>query len=152
MTRILPTFCLLFLAVATAAAEGDIPSVPLILHPAASPMPALKYPLLPELRDTIPGNAVDHYRQAIQNMKQDAPLERNWYLTVDKWTAAPLKDLPQVEVGKFLKACESTFKEVNAGARSERCEWGMTEEIRKKGLNRSFPDDPPPGRGYDANG
>jgi hypothetical protein len=143
MTRILPTFCLLFLAVATAAAEGDIPSVPLILHPAASPMPALKYPLLPELRDTIPGNAVDHYRQAIQNMKQDAPLERNWYLTVDKWTAAPLKDLPQVEVGKFLKACESTFKEVNAGARSERCEWGMTEEIRKKGLkglNSSFPD------------
>ncbi len=77
---------------------------------------ALKYALLPELQDTTPGNAVDHYRQAIKNLKQDAPPERDWHPTLDQWMAAPLKDFPREDVAKFLKPCESTFKEVEAGA------------------------------------
>jgi hypothetical protein len=140
MRRILPTFYLLFLAVATAAAEGNAHSIPLILHPAASPSPALKYPLLPELRDTIPGNAVAHYRQAVKIMKQDAPQMSGWYETIDQWMAVPLKDFPREEVGKFLKQCETTFQEVEVGARSEQCDWGLTEELRKKGISTLLPD------------
>ena len=37
-------------------------------------------------------------------------------------------------MGKFLKQCESTFKEIDAGARSENCDWGLAEELRKDGL------------------
>ncbi len=48
--------------------------------------------------------------------------------------AAPLKDFPREEVGKFLKQCETTFQEAEAGARSEDCDWGLTEKVRKEGI------------------
>ncbi len=133
MKHVLVAFALALLAAAAAPAE-DIPPTAFILHPAALSTPALKFALLPELRETIPGNAVDHYRQAIKNLKQDLPPGREWYKTYEPWLAAPLKDLPHDEVGKFLKQCESTFKEMDAGARSEDCDWGLAEELRKDGL------------------
>lgn len=139
MKHILWSLCLAFLAAATAEAD-DIHPVPLILHPAAEPSPALKYTLLPQLIDTIPGNAVIHYRQAVKNMKRDAPPQSDWYPAMDRWMAAPLKDFPRQEVGNFLKPCETTFEEVDAGARSEDCDWGLTEELRKKGIATLLPD------------
>ena len=33
----------------------------------------MKYALLPDLMDTTPGNAADHYRRAIQNWRTDGP-------------------------------------------------------------------------------
>ena len=114
MKHILATLALILLA-ATAAADDDVRSKPLTLHAPAPAARALKYALLPELQDTTPGNAVDHYRQAIKNLKQDAPPERDWHPTLDQWMAAPLKDFPREDVAKFLKPCESTFKEVEAG-------------------------------------
>jgi hypothetical protein len=140
MTRNLSAICLFFLAVSTAGVEGGVHSIPLTLHPAAAPSPALKYALLPELRDTIPGNAVTHYRQGLKIMKRDVPPQSEWYQIVDKWLAAPLKDFPREEVGAFLKQCETTFQEVEAGARSENCDWGLTEELRKKGIATLLPD------------
>src|SRR5438874_2553602 len=113
MKHILATLALL-LAVATTAAADDVRSKPLALHPVAPSSRALQYALLPELRDTIPGNAVAHYRQAVKIMKQDAPPSRDWYPTLDQWMGAPLKDLPRKEVGEFLKQCETTFQEVDA--------------------------------------
>ena len=95
---------------------------------------------MPELRDTTPGNAVDHYHQAIKNMKQDAPPERDWYPSLDQWMAAPLKDFPRDEVRPFLKQCESTFQEMEAAARSEQCDWRLTEKERQRGYTVLLPD------------
>ncbi len=67
-------------------------------------------------------------------MKQDAPPSKDWDSALEQWMAAPLKDFPRDDVAKFLKPCESTFKEVDAGAHSEQCDWGLTEELRKNGL------------------
>jgi hypothetical protein len=140
MKRTCTILCVVFLSASTAAADGAVHSIPLILHPAAAPSPALKYALLPELRDTIPGNAVTHYRQAVKNMKQDLPPRSDWEPILDKWLAVPLKDLPREEVDQFLKQCGMTFQEVEAGARSEQCDWGFTEELRKKGIATPLPD------------
>jgi hypothetical protein len=140
MKRACTILCLVILTTATAAAEGDVHSIHLILHPAAAPSPALKYPLLTELRDTIPGNAVTHYRQAVKIMKRDAPPASEWYQIIDKWLSMPLKDFPREEIGKFLQRCETTFQEVEAGARSENCDWGLTEELRKRGISTLLPD------------
>ena len=140
MKHTITILCIVFLSATTAAAEGEVPSTPLILHPAAAPTPALKYALLPELRDTIPGNAVTHYRQAIQILKQDGPPKKGREEQVDQWMKIPLKDLPREEVGKFLKQCETTFQEVEAGARSEQCEWELTEKLRKTGDATPLPD------------
>ncbi len=139
MTRTLSVFGLVLLAAAPAAAD-DVRSIPLVLYPPAASSRPLQYPLLPELRDTIPGNAVTHYRQAIKNMKQDAPPSRDWYPALDQWMAVPLKDFPREEVAQFLKQCDTTFQEVDAGARSEDCDWGLTEELRKKGFATLLPD------------
>jgi hypothetical protein len=142
MKHILMAFILALLSVAAAPADDVRPKL-MTLHVPVPAQRALQYALLPELRDTIPGNAADHYRQAIKNLERDVQLEGNWYLAFDKWMAAPLKELPQEEVGKFLKPRESALKEVEAGARSEQCDWGVTEDIRKnglKGLNSAYHD------------
>ncbi len=139
MKHILAALGITLVAVAAAPAD-DVRSVPLTLHPPAAAPRALKFALLPELNDTIPGNAVDHYRQAIKNMNQDAPPSRDWYPALDQWMATPLKDFPREDVAKFLKPCESTFQEVEAGARSEQCDWGLTEKLRQNGINTLLPD------------
>ncbi len=74
MKHVLLAFALALLAAAAAPAD-DVRSKPLTLHVPPPPARRCRYALLPELRDTTPGNAVDHYRQAIKNMKQDAPPE-----------------------------------------------------------------------------
>ncbi len=139
MKRILVAFALVLLSVAPAPAD-DVRSKPLTLHPPASAAPALQYALLPELQDLTPGNAADHYRQAIKNLKKDAPPETDWYPALGQWMTVPLKELRGDEVSRFLKQCDSTFKEVDAGARCEGCDWGMAEELRRKGFAAPEPD------------
>ena len=112
----------------------------LTLHAPVPSQRALQYPLLPELRDTIPGNAADHYRQAIKFLKQDGPPEKGREELVDDWIKVPLKDLPREEVGKFLKQCETTFQEVELGVRSEQCDWGLTEKLRVTGASTPLQD------------
>jgi hypothetical protein len=139
MRRILSAVALLCLAAATAAADDDVRSRSLALHPPASAR-ALRYPLLPEVGDSLPGNAVDHYRQAIQHLKQDAPGERERSDAFNRWIAVALKDLPRDEMERFLKQCETTLQEVDAGARMEDCDWGLTEKLRKAGIELVLPD------------
>ncbi|HBI43594.1 MAG TPA: hypothetical protein DDY78_12205 [Planctomycetales bacterium] len=131
--RTVTVFIIVLVAAAIVAAEGDVHPIPLVLHPAAAPAPALKYPLLPELRDTIPGNAVTHYRRAVKNLMKDVRPEDDWFADIEEWLTVPLKEFPRADVGKYLKKCVTTFREVEAGARSEQCDWGLTKELRKKG-------------------
>jgi hypothetical protein len=53
---------------------------------------------------------------------------------------APLKDFPCDEVREFLKSLDTTFAELDAAARCESCDWGLTERIREKGINTLLPD------------
>jgi hypothetical protein len=132
--------CLLLLGAATAAADDDVRSKPLTLHPPATAPRDLRYVLLPELMHTTPGNAVEHYHQAAMNLKQNAPPSREWYPKIDGWMAVPLKDFPREDVAKFLKPFDSTFQEAEAGARCEQCDWGLTEKLRKAGFNVTLQD------------
>ena len=133
MKHILATLALILLA-ATAAADDDVRSKPLTLHAPAPAARALKYGLLPDLMDTTPGNAADHYRRATQNLRDEAPPGLEPFEAYEQWLKVPVKDLPLDEMARFLKRCESTFQEVDAGARCEQCDWGLTAELRKKGV------------------
>jgi hypothetical protein len=139
MKRIFLAVALVLSAVVTASAD-DVRSKPLTLHPPAPAARALQYALLPELYETTPGNAVDHYRQALRNLKQDAPSPGERSQAFDRWIMVPLKDLPRDEMGRFLKQCDTTFQEAEAGARSEDCDWGLTEKLRKAGIALVLPD------------
>ncbi len=110
----------------------------LVLHPARPASPALRYALLPELRDMVPGDAVPHYRQALAALKQDGPPQEEWSVVLQQCLAVPLPDLPRTESASLLARCETALRELDAAARSERCDWGMVEELRNNGFARVF--------------
>src|SRR5262249_14762711 len=64
MSRGLVLLTLAATAPAAAAQAPPVPPVKLTLRPAPAPVPALKYQLLPELRDRTPGNAAVLYYRA----------------------------------------------------------------------------------------
>jgi hypothetical protein len=138
------TLSLCGLAVLAGAAAADEPAVrpaPFVLRPAAAPSPALKYTLLPDVRDMAPGNAAERYRKAIQIMKQDGAPAREWYPRLDQWMQEPMKDLARDDEARaFLKTFETTFKELDAAARCESCDWGLTEKVRAQGITTLLPD------------
>ncbi len=124
---------LALLAAGAFAAADDVRPRPLILHAPAPAARAMKYALLPDLMETTPGNAADHYRLAVPVWKEQAPPFAEWNEMFERWSKAPLKDLPLDEIGDLLKRCEPALREVEAGARCEQCEWGHTDDIRRLG-------------------
>ncbi len=136
MKHILLAFALALLAAAAAPAE-DISAQPLYsARPRRPSTPALQYGAAAgAARTPSPGNAVDHYRQADQEHEAGrCRLGGSGTKRMNPGWPRRLRICPHDEVGKFLKQCESTFKEMDAGARSEDCDWGLAEELRKKGL------------------
>jgi hypothetical protein len=131
---------LLLVATATAAADDDVRSKPLTLHPPAAADRALRYALLPELQDMTPGNAAEHYRQAIKDITREGQQRTELEAALDRLSAAPPKDVPREEVARLLKQYEKTLAEMDAGARCENCDWGLIEEMRKKGVGYLGPD------------
>jgi hypothetical protein len=132
-------------ALLTVAAAGPLraqseipPPIPLVVQPAAAPTPALKYRLLPEVRDTKPGNAAQFYYRAFSpewyGMLRDNKLSTKLY----EVSAAPLKDVPRDEVG-FIDNW-SMLKEVDRAARLQSCDWDLTERLREEGIGMLLPD------------
>src|SRR4051795_13197373 len=100
MLRPLPV-CAVLLALPVAARPGDPPAptetvIRLSVHPAPAPKPALRYQLLPELREMNPGNPIQAYLKCFME-------QNNFFHSKEseerrsKLEAMPLKDLPVAE-------------------------------------------------------
>jgi hypothetical protein len=137
-----PTVLAALLTIAAAGplrAQTEIPPpIKLVVQPAAAPVPALKYRLLPEVRDTKPGNAAQFYYRAFSpewsGMLRDNKLSTKLY----EASAAPFKDLPRNEVG--FVANWAMLKEVDRAARLQHCDWDLTERLREEGIGMLLPD------------
>jgi hypothetical protein len=126
-------------ATGTLRAQSEVPPpIKLVVQSAAVPTPAMKYRLLPELRDSKPGNAAQFYYRAFSP---------EWYGTLrhDKLdnklydaAAAPLKELRRDEVS--FVANWSMLKEVDRAARLQSCDWNLTERLREEGIGMLLPD------------
>jgi len=123
---------------------GPIPPTPrlaiirLTVDAAAAPVPALKYELLPELRDTHPGNAALLYQRA------HAP---DWFTHIRRhpdygkmadWLDLPDERIPWKSVRSLLPS--NALKEVDLAARREQCDWEMTDHLRRDGFYLLLPD------------
>jgi hypothetical protein len=110
----------------------------LTLKAATAPVPALKYRLLPEIRDLQPGNAAMSYLRAINP---------EWYSSATrgaKWeTIDDLLDMPFADFKLAKKPgvpAPMSLHEVDRGARREYCDWEMLPRLRREGFSTLVPD------------
>lgn len=98
----------------------EAPVVKLALPPAAPPVAALKYPLLPSYLDQTEGNAATLYYRAIifLNRRGDASQKK-----IADWEQLPLQELRREEVRKGLADFRGVLEELHAAARCDHCRW-----------------------------
>jgi hypothetical protein len=127
--------------------ESPPPTV-ITIRPAASPVPALKYSLLPKPEGLIPGNAAIFYHRAIERLlerrSQERPLQLHDLKTSRiqaaeeeeeraRWLTQPLAKLPREKVREYLQRHEFSLHECELGARREFCNWEF--QRRDEGFN-----------------
>src|SRR5262249_51644088 len=125
-----------------ASAQGPAPKptenlVNLTVQPAAAPVPALRFVLLPELSEMKPGNSLYGYFRAFypeQSILHSAEAQNKR----EMWLALALKDLPRSEVRQYVYGF--AFRGVFYGARLDHCDWEILDRIRKEGINLLLPD------------
>jgi hypothetical protein len=121
----------------TARAQNE--SIWLALSPAPAPKPSLKYRLLPDRRELIPGNAAAIYYRGMAFFVENQGLlmeikEQHW----DKWLAMPVDELPRDEVRGKLGAARNLLREFEVGARRRDCDWSL--DHRTEGIFLLIPE------------
>src|SRR5258708_4826984 len=103
MTRALPV-CAVLLALPLSGRPGDQPAptetvIRMKVSPAHAPKPALRYQLLPEVRELNPGNPILGYHKCFS--EQYFFFSKEEGEKRDKWLEMPLKDLPEDELRDY---------------------------------------------------
>jgi hypothetical protein len=117
----------------------DAESVFVTLSPQAAPTPSLKYRLLPDARDLVPGNAATLYYRSeamfVENQNLLKELQMNYW---DQWTTMPLADLPREEVAKKVYPFRNILHEVELATLRRDCDWHL--ENRPEGIGLLLPE------------
>ncbi len=130
---------LLVLAVSAAATPAQPPGpIKLTLPPAAAPVPALKYVLLPELSDQTPGNAAFLYYRAFSPEWWGTFRQREVWEKIEKAAHAPVADLKTSDVRWLLES--KALREVDRASRREYCDWELAQRVREEGIYTLLPD------------
>ncbi len=122
-------------ALAPVALAGE-PEVRLAVRPMPVPKPALKYQLLPEVRELNPGNPAQWYLRCFQEQRnffysKEAVAERTRYLTM------PLKELPADKLKTYGGAA---LTQVDWGARLDTPDWQMLHHVQHDGYDLTLPE------------
>jgi hypothetical protein len=122
-----------------------IPVIKMPLQPTAAPVPALRYTLLPELRDTTPGNAALLYYRAFSPEWLKNWLQPDMTEAIERAQSALLEDLkprPRPDalgkVGELRDA--AVLREVDRAARRQYCDWDLVGRVREEGISMQLPD------------
>jgi hypothetical protein len=128
MTRVL--VAAMALAAFPLGSRGEEAAVRITVQPMPAPKPALKYQLLPELRELKPGNAAQNYLKCFMEQRlffysKEALSERARYQTM------PLGDLPADKLrqyGGFI------LRQADWAARLDAVDWQTLERIQNGGM------------------
>jgi hypothetical protein len=138
MHRFAALSVLLIVAVLALAAPPAHPEpTRLKARPVAEPKPALRYQLLPELRDMTPGNGAIQYYRAYSPEWLSHRRQKDWE-QFPEYIGMPLKDLPREKLQWLLTY--DPLKELDIASRKESCDWDLTERVRNDGMNLRLPD------------
>lgn len=110
--------------------------IPLSLRPAATPKPLSTAYLLPEYRETIPGNRVQMFLRSF--MEQDRLFGKEESERRQKWNEMPIKDLPLNEVKAY--AGRLIDRDLYDAARMTQADWQLWYFVRRDGVGTLLPD------------
>ena len=131
---------ILCLAVSTvvyaAPGPGKDRQILLDVQPAAAPVPALNYQLLPEVLEMNPGNSVPAYLKCFAEQtnfffKKESSEERERLLN------CPLTD---IKPGSLKDYGGSALRQADHAARLEYCDWNILPQMREQGYMMLLPE------------
>jgi hypothetical protein len=120
----------------------DVGPIKLSLTANPPPTPALRFALLNELRDQVPGNAAPFYRQAAELLEKMLTRGERAALSqrLSDWTQTPIADLPRDEVRKALAYYVRPLELLEKATRSEYCDWELAQRLREHGVGTLLPE------------
>jgi hypothetical protein len=112
------------------------PAVRLTVRPMAAPRPALRYQLLPEVRELSPGNPVQWYVRCFAEQRyfffrKDAVAARA------KYRSMPLAELPVKELREYGG---NALTQADWGARLDTPDWGVLQRVQTEGTDLKLPE------------
>ena len=136
--------CALILALASAVPaeapkKDEAPTkttIALTVSAMAEPRPALRYTLLPELKDMNPGNPIQGYIKCFMEQNHFF-FDKTSYQNRDKWLTMPLKDLP---LDKLRDYGGVALRRADDSARLETPDWQILLELKKEGIDLLLPE------------
>lgn len=132
------TLCALLILASLARADAPKEAVTVIkltVDARPAPKPALKYLLLPDLKDMRQGNAVLAYYKCFleQNRLYHGKEE---VANREKWLNCPLAELPD----NLTDYGGSSARQAEYAARLDGCDWQILERLRDDGISLLLPD------------
>jgi hypothetical protein len=129
---------LLGLPLGADAAPPNLPAimVRMTVQPKAAPKLALKYQLLPELREMNPGNPIHEYSRCFAD-------QHNFWRVKEvvqdreKWRAMPLKDLPLEQLRNYGRI---PLSRADYAARMDTPDWQILLKLKSDGIGLLLPD------------
>jgi hypothetical protein len=110
--------------------------IQLTVHPAAAPKPALRYLLLPELREMNPGNPIQNYLKCFAE-QQTFFFNKETVDRREKLLTTPLKDLPVKELEDYGG---NALRQADWAARLDKPDWQVMLNLKRDGVNTLLPD------------
>ncbi len=121
-----------------AAAEPTETVIRLTVRPAPAPKLALKYQLLPELREMNPGNPIQAYSKCFAEQynfwRNKEVVEKR-----EKWQSMPLRDLPLEEM-RNSGLIRGPLRYADYAARLDTPDWQILLPLRREGPSLLLPD------------
>jgi hypothetical protein len=122
------------------AQEGQKPPgevlVQLTVQPMGAPRPALKYQLLPELKEMNPGNPIQGYLKCFME-QQNFFFNQTSAENREKWAEIPLKELPRSELRGYGGYA---LRRADEAARLDTPDWQVLLDLKRDGVNLLLPE------------
>ena len=104
--------------------------------PAPAPKPALRYQLLPELKEMHPGNPIQHYMKTMMEQKKFF-FDEEAFQRREKLLTMPLKELPVQELQDYGRFALS---QADWAARLDNPDWQLLLKLRAEGIALLLPE------------
>ena len=108
----------------------------LSVQPAPAPKPALRYQLLPELREMNPGNPIQNYLKCFMEQHKFF-FDKELFQRREKLLTMPLKELPAKELAEYGGFA---LRQADWAARLDNPDWEILLKLKTDGVSLLLPD------------